>query len=438
MHSVRGIWINLKSSLWFLPSLCIIAAIGLAVGLVEVDVRVGGGLAQAWPRFFGLSANGSRNILATIAQSVVTILGVSFSITIVALSLAANQYTSRVLRNFMRDRGNQTVLGSLVGIFVYCVIVLRTIHGGERPFIPAISMMAALVLAVVAMGLFVYFIHHVATNIQVASIICSIATETRDAIHELFPQVVTEDESECEFTPEEERLLARMKWQAVPALETGYLQTVARAALVAFARKHQTVVRMECDVGNFVLETRPLVSLGLEHAPSLKVVRQLNRLFTLEPYRSIDQDPAYGVRQMVDIAVKALSPAVNNPATAINCLDYLASVLSLLLTRQIPRRCQYEDGQLRLVGRRPSLELFVNLAFSEIRQNSGSQVAVVQSLLTALERVAQTRPLPPERLKLLRTHAQLTVQTAEQNIRFTPDLEKVRAQAAKLPALISR
>ena len=207
--------------------------------------------------------------------------------------------------------------------------------------------------------------------------------------------------------------------------------------MVAFARKKQTVIRMECDVGNFILENRPLVSLALDDRPDPKTVRQLNRLFTLEPYRTIDQDPAYGVRQMVDIAVKALSPAVNSPATAINCLDYLASVLSLFLTRRIPHRCQYEEGQLRLVGRQPNVELFVDLAFSEIRQNSGGQVVVVQSLLTALERVAETGGLPPDRLKLLRGHAQLTLQTAEETIRFAPDLERVRRQAARLTVLAS-
>ena len=438
MFTLRGIWINLKSSLWFLPGLCIALAIGLALGLVEVDFRLGGSLAQAWPRFFGLSATGSRNILATIAQSVVTIVGVSFSITIVALSLAANQYTSRVLRNFMRDRGNQTVLGGLVGIFVYCIIVLRTIHGGHEPFVPAVSMLTALVLAVVAMGLFVFFIHHVATAIQVASIVAAVAAETRQALRELFPREVTEADPDCEFTVEEQRVLAQLKWQPVPALKSGYIQTVEQRALAAFACKHQTVVRMECDVGTFVLEGRPLVSLALERQPQPKLVRQLNRLFSLEPYRTIDQDPAYGIRQMVDIAVKALSPAVNNPATAINCLDYLSGVLSLLLTRQMPRRCRYQAGQLRLVGSPPILERFVDLAFDEIRQNCGCQVAVIESLLLTLERVAQTCPLPVQRRQLLRKHAQLTLQMAEQNLRFPPDLEQVRQHAAGLALLRPR
>ncbi|HZQ47779.1 MAG TPA: DUF2254 family protein, partial [Verrucomicrobiae bacterium] len=146
------------------------------------------------------------------------------------------------------------------------------------------------------------------------------------------------------------------------------------------------------------------------------------------------QDPAYGIRQMVDIAVKSLSAAVNNPATAMNSLDYLASVVSLLITRRMPRRCRYDDGQLRLVGREPSLEFIIDLAFGEIRQNSGSQVVVVLQLLMALERVAESRPMLSDRLKLLRNQAQLTLQTAEQNIRFAPDLERIRRRAAALTA----
>jgi uncharacterized membrane protein len=219
MTSVRGAWINLKSSLWFIPALCVLLAVGLAVGLADVDYQIRFGLARTWPQFFGLSAQGSRSILATIAQSVITIAGVTFSITIVALSLAANQYTPRVLRNFMRDRGNQAVLGGLVGIFTYCIIVVRTIHGGEDPFIPAISVMVALVLAIGAVGLFIYFIDHVAKAIQASTIICSIAEETEAVIRATFPESAHRSSQERELTPQEELELSWCEQKETPACD---------------------------------------------------------------------------------------------------------------------------------------------------------------------------------------------------------------------------
>ncbi len=436
MTSVSGIGIKLKSSLWFLPALCVLFAVGLALGLVELDTRWGRGLVQSWPRFFGLSAEGSRGILAVIAQSVITVAGVSFSITIVALSIAANQYTSRVLRNFMRDHANQAVLGGLVGIFSYCIIVLRTIHGGDYPFVPAVSVLVALVLAMVAVGLFIFFVHHVAMAIQASTIVCAIAAETQHSIRRLFPKEVRPEARPCELSAAEERRLAEAEWQPVPALVSGYLQSVKPGVLMAFARKHQTVLRMEYAIGDFVLENRPLVSMVSGQKPDPQTVRKLNRLFSIESYRTIDQDPAFGIRQIVDIAVKALSPGINDPATAFTCLDYLASILCLLILRHSPPRCQYEAKELRLVARWPSFESLINLAFNEIRQNSGSQPAVMLSLLNTIARVGETQPSLSERRRVLRQHTRLTLAMAELSLRFPPDLEMVRREAGRVEALL--
>ncbi|HYG34897.1 MAG TPA: DUF2254 domain-containing protein, partial [Clostridia bacterium] len=355
---------------------------------------------------------------------------------IVALSLAANQYTPRILRNFMRDKGNQTVLGGLAGIFAYCIIVLRTIHGGERSFVPAISVMLALFLAVVAIGLFIYFIHHVATVIQVSTIISDVADETRETIMTLFPEQVEQDSRECELTPEEDALLARTKWKAIPAQRAGYLQSIDLESMMAFAHKHKVILKMECAIGDFVLESKPLIWMAPDQEPNDQVVRQLNRWASLAPYRTIDQDPAFGIRQIVDIAVKALSPGINDPTTVVTCLDYLAAILALLVVRRIPPRCRYKDGRLHLITRGPSFETLTNLAFDEIRQNSRGQPAVLLSMFHALEQVAKTRPLMAERKELLGRHAQLVLAMAEQNTAFPPDLAQVRRRANSLSALL--
>jgi uncharacterized membrane protein len=438
MINARGLWISLKSSLWFIPTLCVLLAILMAIGLVELDVRTQLGLAQRWPHLFGLTAVGSRSILATIAQSVITIAGVTFSITIVALSLSANQYTPRVLRNFMRDRGNQAVLGGMMGIFTYCVIVLRTMRGGRHPFVPTVSVMVGLALAMVAVGLFIYFIHHVSAAIQASTIIASVCSETRASILALYPEEARPGSQECQLAAEEENLLAQTDWQPVPSTRSGYLQSMDESGLVSLAGAQGIMVKVEHAIGDFIIESKPLVSVGPGARIKPDMTRKVNRLFNVESYRTIDQDPAFGVRQIVDIAVKALSPGINDPTTATTCLDYLSAILSLLIQRRIPPRCQYDNGRLCLITRALSFESVIDLAFNEIRQNSGEQPAVLLGLLGAIERLYAAPGHMPERDRLLARHMGLILQMAEQNVRFPSDLEAVRRKAAALQGMFQR
>lgn len=140
-----------------------VAAVGLAALIISIDANVKLSFVDNWPLLFGSGAEGARGLLSAVASSMITVAGVVFSITIVALSLTSSQYTSRVLRNFMRDRVNQTVLGVFVGIFAYCLVVLRTIRGGdEGAFVPSLAVLGGLLLAFVGIGFLIYFIHHIA------------------------------------------------------------------------------------------------------------------------------------------------------------------------------------------------------------------------------------------------------------------------------------
>lgn len=172
LHKLASVWEGLRTSLWFLPSLIVGGAVSLALGMIELD-GFGGRehLTERWPRLFGAGAEGSRGLLAAIAGSMITVAGVTFSITVVALALASSQYTSRILANFMRDRANQAVLGVFVGVFAYSLVVLRTIRGGnDGLFVPALAVLVALVLALMAIGFLIFFIHHIAASIQANSI----------------------------------------------------------------------------------------------------------------------------------------------------------------------------------------------------------------------------------------------------------------------------
>jgi len=172
MNKLKLLWSNLRSSLWFLPSLIVTASVLLAVVLIEADSHGNDLWLAHWPRLFGAGAEGARGMLSTIAGSMMSVVGVTFSMTLVALAMASSQYTSRILRNFMSSRLTQAVLGIFSGIFTYCLIVLRTVRGGdEGAFVPNLAVFFGFVLAVGGVGVLIFFIHHVASSIQASSII---------------------------------------------------------------------------------------------------------------------------------------------------------------------------------------------------------------------------------------------------------------------------
>jgi uncharacterized membrane protein len=181
-------WRDVQSSFYFVPLLIVVCSVGLAAGLIELDLALRFDAGEAWPLFFGAGADGSRGLLTAVASSMITVAGVVFSITIVALALTSSQYTSRVLRNFMGNHSNQVVLGVFLGIFSYCLVVLRTIRGGdEGAFVPSIAVMGGLILAFVGVGFLIYFIHHISVSIQASSIIAEVARETLAASERAFP-----------------------------------------------------------------------------------------------------------------------------------------------------------------------------------------------------------------------------------------------------------
>lgn len=280
MHKLRLLWESLRSSLWFLPTLLVLAAVILALVFVEADASLDRNrLEQQWPRLFGGGAAGARDMLSAIASSMITVAGVAFSITVVALALASSQYTSRILRNFMRDRANQTVLGVLMGVFAYCLVVLRTIRGAdEGAFVPSLAVFFALVLAFVAIGFLIFFIHHISSSIQATSIIQSAADETIHAIDRLFP---TEMGEAAGPGPRSGPPLVAQAWHAIPARRTGYIQSVAGDALLRLARERNTVVRMERGIGEFVVEGAPLVSVAGEKQPDEETVGKLDAVYSI-------------------------------------------------------------------------------------------------------------------------------------------------------------
>jgi len=385
-----------------MPSLMVAGSIALAVVLIEADSATSDRWLSQWPRLFGVGAEGARQMLSTLAGSMMTVMGITFSMTLLALTLASSQYTSRILRNFMRSRITQFTLGVFAGIFAYCLIVLRAIRGsgGVDEFVPSLSVFFAFVMSLGGVGVLIYFIHHIASSIQAYNIIASVAHETNASIDRLLPEKLNQSLDEDDVRNQGLESLDKRTWYPVPAAVSGYIQSVNNDALLHLAEEIRTIVRMEHGVGAFIVQDTTLVSLALTYPPDQKTIDTLNAAYSISRHRTVEQDPAFGIRQIVDMAIKALSPGVNDTSTAVMCVDYLTSVMARLAGRQFPPSHRYEGETLRVVAIVPSFEGLLAEAFDQIRGSAEENVAILMRMLGALDTIGSLT-IRPSQLRAL-------------------------------------
>jgi uncharacterized membrane protein len=440
MNVPTRLWNGLRASFWFTPGLIVLASMAAAVGLVELDAWQTADLAAWSPRLFGAGADGSRAMLSAIATSMVTVAGVVFSITIVALSLTATQYSPRVLRTFMRDAPTQAVLGVFVGIFAYCLIVLRAIRGGdEGRFIPSLAVLGGMAYALLGIAVLIYFIHHVARSIDASSILGRIAADTESAVERLFPEPLGPE-------PEEPPSTLPSLWQVVGAPRSGYITAQDDDALVVLARQLDRVLRIAWPIGAFVVEGQTIAAASGAEPLDSTAARRLLKCVVLGDQRTVEQDAAFGLQQLVDVGLRALSPGVNDPTTACMAVDRIAALLARLATRRIPDGRRAEAGQLRVISFPPEFDSLLGDALDPLVWHSHGDIQVLARILHAIETIAAATGAPARRqvlrrrLQLLQAEAArvrprarsaaLRRRIAELRVR----LSNVRATAASWPA----
>ncbi|MEJ8839647.1 DUF2254 domain-containing protein [Ramlibacter sp. AN1133] len=383
------LWLRLRASFWFTPALIVLGSMLLAVLLVEIDVGSTADLALWSPRLFGAGADGSRAMLSAIATSMVTVAGVVFSITIVTLSLTATEYSPRVLRNFMRDAPTQVVLGVFVGIFAYCLVVLRTIRGGdEGEFIPSLAVLGGLGYAFAGIGVLIYFIHHVALSIQASSILGRIAADTELAIDHLFPQQIGEPGAPV---PEAGEIRLPPGWHAVRARRSGYVQSIDADALLRHACACDTVVRLRVRIGQYVSERTTLLEAGTGRVAD-DDLDGLGESVVVGRQRTVEQDAAFGLQQLVDIALRALSPGVNDPTTACMCINELGRLLARLGCRAMPQAHRFAGGDLRVIAPAPEFGQMMDEALLPVLHHAAGDLQVLAHVLAALEAIRDDLP----------------------------------------------
>ncbi|MEP7071304.1 MAG: DUF2254 domain-containing protein [Verrucomicrobiota bacterium] len=379
-----------RSSYWFLPALLAASATAFSFLTVHADSLINAKWARATGWIWAGGPEGARQVLATIAGSTITVAGVVFSVTIVSLTLASSQFGPRLLRTFLNDRGAQAVLGVFVATFLYCLLVLRTIRGTDTVnFVPFLSVTIGLLLAVTSVAFLIYFVHHISTSILADNLTARVAAELQKGIERLYPDQIGHEEESS--TKSEQDLPAGFEEQSQPMLsrESGYIQAIAVEDLLELAQENDLVLRLSRRPGEFVALGASLGSIWPQEKINEEQLSRLRDAYYFGTERTPTQDVEYSIDQLVEVAVRALSPGINDPFTALTCLEWLGDSLIRLAGRKMPSPfiCD-EHGKLRVVTKSVTFAGLADAALNQIRQYGSKSVAVVLRQLNVLERIA--------------------------------------------------
>ncbi len=412
---IRKLTSDLKDTFWLIPGLMVFAGLVLAVLMVKLDRY---GIPPSWLSdgswLYTGGATGARTLLGAVASSTIGVAGTVFSITIAALSLAAGQMGPRLMSNFTRDRGNQFTLGAFLGTFSYALMVLRSVRTpDEGNFVPHLALTFGIVLALLCVATLVYFVGHMASRISVDTVIDLVSEDVRAAIQRL-----TVDEEQPQPPGE-------AYWRgAVPVADQrhGYLQQLDEQGLADWAHEHKTAIRLLVRPGHYVF---PGVPIAVTRSPVEDADAAIRNATALGAKRAGSVDLEFAIRQLVEVAVRALSPGINDPHTALSVLDRLGTALCDIVPLHLPTGVVKRDGEVVLVVPSIDYEGLAATMFNMIRQNAPGNPAVLIRLLQLLSAVARVER-EPRRLDVLQKHAALVLEDAERGISNSADIADVR------------
>jgi uncharacterized membrane protein len=437
----------LRTNLWLIAAIESMAAAALFAVTLSIDEAAFHGALRLPSWVISGSPDAARQILSSLAGAIITVVGVVFSIMIVTLILASQQFGPRMLRTFIRDRGAQVTLGTFVATFLYAMLTLISIGS---TFVPHLSVTVALALTVIDLGVLIYFIHHIATAIQLPAVIASIAHELAGAIDaEAAPAPVEGAPASAGDPlngtaslngtapangPSAEVLLARLdrSGRVVVAQASGYLRFVRHATLVRIAAEHDAVIRLHYRPGHFLTKGHPMATVWPPEAATA-IGRRLESVHITGPLRTLSQDIAFGIDQLVEIAIRALSPAVNDTFTALTCIDWLGDSLSRIAVEWHPQSSHRDRlGAIRLITVPVSYERLVQRSFEKIRQAADGMPAVLIRQLDALSTVMAAAP--PGRAQVLLDQAAMIARVSERTVPEPADQADVTARYQALLA----
>jgi uncharacterized membrane protein len=438
MH--RGIWSSalashwrreaLRTNLWLVPAVEVAAAIALFAVTLTLDRAVYRGALTIPSWVISGTADAARQILTAIAAAVITVVGVVFSIILVTLTLASTQFGPRMLRNFIRDLSTQLTLGTFVATFVYAVLILVSIGPGSHgDFVPHIGVTVTLALMVADLAVLIYFIHHTAISIQLPQVIASIANDLAEAIEVQGggSEATARNPGRWQAGPSSAEILSRMEagGGVVKAPASGYVQFIGHRNLIRLAAEADAVISLDYRPGHFIVQGHPFARVWPPEAAGL-VSETLGRAHVIGPYRTLTQDVSFGIDQLVEIAIRALSPAVNDTFTALTCIDWLGDNLCKIVSRWHPDRYHRDDeGFIRVIAAQPEYDRLVQRSFEKIRQAAAGMPAVMIRQLDALALIMADTSSPGQRQVLLEQAAMID-RASERSVTEAADRADVR------------
>ncbi len=436
-----NLWYRARSSFWFLPTMMVIFAFFIYRFAFIVDTHNLVGEKIRTMLLYTGGADGARGVLSSIAGSMITVAGVVFSITIVALSLASSQFGPRLIRNFMNDKGTQAVLGTFIANFIYCILVLRTIRGGDdTAFIPHFSVTLAIGMSFAGVGVLIYFIHHVSSAIQVNNVIATVVRDLEATVDRLYPQKVDRSESEEDphsRTPQEPPEGLDRESRPITSTRAGYLQAVDLEGLLDLAEEKDLVLRVLRRPGHFISREADIVHVWPGERLNVELSKKVNAAFITGTLPSLEWDIEFAVNQITEIALRALSPGINDAFTAVSCIDWLGSSLCTIAGRERPTAHHYRNGELRVVTTHLTFHGLLDAAFNQIRQNSRSHPAVIIRLLETIKSIAP-HVQKEEEIYALERHALMIERGSRLSVKEEWDMKDVRERYDEATGVIER
>jgi uncharacterized membrane protein len=405
-------WNSVRESYWFVPALMSAGAIVLAVLLIVIDWGFGVEGPERYGWLLSSQPDGARALLSTVAGSMITVAGVSFSVTLVALATATSQYGPRLLSLFLRDRGVQVTMGGFSATFLYCLIVLRVVRSAPpeassesaAAFVPQLAVLGALVLAVLAVGVFIYFIHHIAQVMHVSNVVARASHQLLDGIDEIARHHKTDAPR---LVQDREARLPEAEPERVLSNRSGYVQSLDLDGLIEFARDSGLVISVDTRRGGFVTEEHPIARVW-PAASRDDIGARVRDHFAIGNRRTHAQDVLFTVDQIVQIAARALSPGVNDPFTAMTCIDWLESAIQRFSGLPDGEAFGYEEsGFLRVVVPAIAFSEMCSAAIDQVIPYASGDVNAALHLMRSIDRLIRRNPSPEIAETLLASAAYL-------------------------------
>ncbi|MDB2438304.1 DUF2254 domain-containing protein [Hellea sp.] len=448
------IWQDLLSSYYFIPALMALGAFVLAFITCHLDRNISTTTIKNLGLFYSNSPDSAHAILATIAGSMITVAGVTFSMTMVAVTSASAQFGPRLIGNFMRDKANQFTLGTYTATFVYCLLIMRiarvgnseTAQNGVTEIVPNISLLVALGMTLTSVGVLIYFIHHIPETLNVGNITARVGRKMRSEIDSLFPRSIGKA-NEDTANYEERYLLSEA--DGVSANYEGYIQTLHNTALIKIAQSHNLIIRVQFRPGDFCIKGNILAHFWhLNASPSVDedtdIVAEIRACFAMGHERTVHQNILFLADELVEILARALSPGVNDPFTAINCMNWFHSSLKAYSVADTPSPYRYDEaGDMRVIAYPVSFDRFLSVICDQSRTYVASDRNTALHMMSILTELAAGCE-HPERKMAFKHQLELLYAAAQSQLAGAIDLEDAKAhyqQALKIiadPSLFDR